>query len=71
VEQGISGTLRQRASDCRVGLTYGGRVLHVIAGDSTLERAREKAYRNIDKMAFVDHNNDGANCMRYRKTIGL
>jgi phosphoribosylamine-glycine ligase len=52
-------------------VTYGGRVLHVIAGDSTLERAREKAYRNIDKMAFVDHNNDGANCMRYRKTIGL
>ncbi|MGD8983462.1 MAG: phosphoribosylamine--glycine ligase [Desulfobacteraceae bacterium] len=52
-------------------VTFGGRVLHVIVGDPTLEGAREKAYRNIEKLAFVDHNNNGANCMRYRKTIGL
>jgi len=52
-------------------VTYGGRVLHVVAGDSTLEGAREKAYRNIRKLAFEDHNNNGVNCMRYRKTIGL
>lgn len=52
-------------------VTFGGRVLHVIAGDSTLEGAREKAYRNIKKLAFADHNNKGANCMRFRETIGL
>ncbi|MBW1896442.1 MAG: hypothetical protein JRI47_05235, partial [Deltaproteobacteria bacterium] len=52
-------------------VTYGGRVVHVVAGDSTLERAREKAYRNIKKLAFVDHNNNGANCLRCRHTIGL
>ncbi|MBW1771992.1 MAG: phosphoribosylamine--glycine ligase [Deltaproteobacteria bacterium] len=52
-------------------VTYGGRVLHVIAGDPTLEGAREKAYRNIEKIAFIDHNNDDNNCMRFRKTIGL
>jgi hypothetical protein len=46
-------------------------VVHVVAGDSTLEGAREKAYRNIKKLSFVDHNNDGANCLRYRHTIGL
>ena len=52
-------------------VTYGGRVVHVVAGDSTLEKAREKAYRNIKKLSFVDHNNNGANCLRYRHTIGL
>ncbi|MBW2029046.1 MAG: phosphoribosylamine--glycine ligase [Deltaproteobacteria bacterium] len=52
-------------------VTYGGRVLHVVAGDSTLEGAREKAYRNIQKIVFEDHYNNGANCMRCRKTIGL
>ena len=52
-------------------VTFGGRVLHVIAGDSTLEGARGKAYRNIELLAFEDHNNNGANCLRYRKTIGL
>ncbi|MCD6137726.1 MAG: phosphoribosylamine--glycine ligase [Deltaproteobacteria bacterium] len=51
-------------------VTYGGRVLHVVAGDRTLEGAREKAYRNINKLAFVDHNNNGANCLRFRRTIG-
>ncbi|MFZ7113678.1 MAG: phosphoribosylamine--glycine ligase [Desulfatiglandales bacterium] len=51
-------------------VTYGGRVLHVIAGDTTLEGAREKAYRNIDRIVFEDNNNSGANCLRYRKTIG-
>ena len=52
-------------------VTYGGRVLHVVAGDLTLEGAREKAYRNIEKIIFLDHNNNGENCMRYRRTIGL
>jgi phosphoribosylamine--glycine ligase len=52
-------------------VTYGGRVFHVIAGDKTLEAARAKAYRNIDKIRFLDHKNDNANCMRYRRTIGL
>jgi phosphoribosylamine--glycine ligase len=52
-------------------VTYGGRVLHVVAGDVTLEGARQKAYRNIDKLTFVDHNNKGKNCLRYRRTIGL
>ena len=52
-------------------VTYGGRVLHVVAGDATLEAARDKAYRNIRKIAFLDHNNENANCMRYRETIGL
>ncbi|MFQ6615284.1 MAG: phosphoribosylamine--glycine ligase [Fidelibacterota bacterium] len=52
-------------------VTYGGRVLHVVAGDRSLEEAREKAYRNIEKISFIDHKNDNANCMCYRKTIGL
>ena len=52
-------------------VTYGGRVLHVVAGDATLEAARDKAYRNIRKIAFLDHNNENANCMRFRETIGL
>ena len=52
-------------------VTYGGRVLHVIAGDAALEGARQKAYRNIKRLAFMDHNNNGTNCMRFRETIGL
>jgi phosphoribosylamine--glycine ligase len=52
-------------------VTYGGRVLHVIAGDKTLEAAREKAYRNVRLLTFEDHNNDNANCLRFRNTIGL
>jgi len=52
-------------------VTYGGRVLHVIAGDKTLEAAREKAYRNIRLLIFEDHNNSGANCLRFRESIGL
>ncbi len=52
-------------------VTFGGRVLHVIAGYPTLEGARKKAYRNIEHISFEDHNNNGANCLRYRKTIGL
>ena len=52
-------------------VTYGGRVLHVIAGDPTLDGAMKKAYKNIQLLAFEDRNNDGANCLRFRKTIGL
>ena len=36
-----------------------------------LERAREKAYRNAEKLSFIDHRNNGNNCLRFRKTIGL
>ncbi|MCD6261529.1 MAG: phosphoribosylamine--glycine ligase [Deltaproteobacteria bacterium] len=52
-------------------VTDGGRVMHIVAGDATLEKAREKAYRNIQKLSFEDHNNNNANCLRFRKTIGL
>lgn len=51
--------------------TLRGRVLNVVAGDKTLEAAREKAYRNIERIRFLDHRNNNRNCMRYRKTIGL
>ncbi|MFC1858822.1 phosphoribosylglycinamide synthetase C domain-containing protein, partial [Thermodesulfobacteriota bacterium] len=51
-------------------VTYGGRVMHIVAGDKTLEKAREKAYANIRKITFVDEKQN-ANCIRYRKTIGL
>jgi phosphoribosylamine--glycine ligase len=52
-------------------VTFGGRVLHVVAGDVTLEGAREKAYKNVRKIAFLDHYNDDVNCVRFRETIGL
>jgi phosphoribosylamine--glycine ligase len=52
-------------------VTDGGRVLHVIAGDATLEGARERAYRNIAYLSFLDHYSNNENCMRYRKTIGV
>ncbi|MBW2614715.1 MAG: phosphoribosylamine--glycine ligase [Deltaproteobacteria bacterium] len=52
-------------------VTYGGRVVHLIVGDSTLDGAREKAYRNIQYIIFEDHNNNGANCLRFRNSIGL
>ena len=52
-------------------VTYGGRVLHIIAGAKTLEEARQKAYRNIARISFIDHKQKDANCIRYRQTIGL
>lgn len=52
-------------------VTHGGRVLHVVAGAATLEEARTKAYRNIRYLTFEDRNNNGANCLRVRETIGL
>jgi phosphoribosylamine--glycine ligase len=52
-------------------VTYGGRVLHVIAGDKTLAAARKKAYRNIFLLTFEDHYNGGSNCLRFRESIGL
>jgi phosphoribosylamine-glycine ligase len=52
-------------------VTYGGRVLHLVAGGDTLEEARRSAYANIEKLSFVDHRKDGANCMRYRRSIGV
>lgn len=51
-------------------VTKGGRVLHVVASDLNLESAVKKAYRNIEKFAFLDHNNKNQNCMRFRRTIG-
>ncbi|MBW1722520.1 MAG: phosphoribosylamine--glycine ligase [Deltaproteobacteria bacterium] len=72
LEKGVAVYFAGVDEDPEKGLvTFGGRVLHVIAGDSTLEDARKKAYRNIEKLTFADHNNEGKNCMRYRKTIGL
>jgi phosphoribosylamine--glycine ligase len=72
LEKGVAVYFAGVDQDQEKGLvTYGGRVLHVIAGDATLEGAREKAYRNIEKIVFVDHNNNDVNCMRYRQTIGL
>jgi len=72
IERGIAMYFAGVHEDPRKGLvTYGGRVVHVVAGDSTLEGAREKAYRNIKKLTFLDHNNNGANCLRFRHTIGL
>ena len=72
IEKGVAIYFAGVDEDPEKGLvTYGGRVLHIIAGDSTLEAAREKAYRNIRFVAFEDHNNSGANCMRFRETIGV
>ncbi len=71
IERGIAVYFAGVDEDPEKGLvTYGGRVLHVVAGDATLEAARAKAYRNIEKIRFVDHNNKDANCMRFRRTIG-
>lgn len=72
MERGIALYFAGVDEDPEKGLvTYGGRVLHVVAGDATLEAARDKAYRNVRKIAFLDHYNDNANCMRFRETIGL
>ena len=72
MERGIALYFAGVDEDTEKGLvTYGGRVLHVVAGDLTLEAARDKAYRNIRKIAFLDHYNDNANCMRFRQGIGL
>ncbi len=72
MEKGIALYFAGVDEDPEKGLvSYGGRVVHVIAGDASLEKAREKAYRNIRRLRFEDHNNDGANCLRFRETIGL
>jgi phosphoribosylamine--glycine ligase len=72
MERGVAVYFAGVKEDAEKGLvTDGGRVLHVVAGDPTLEGAREKAYRNIWQLAFEDHNNNGANCLRCRETIGL
>lgn len=72
IERGIAIYFAGVDEDPEKGLvTFGGRVVHVVAGDSTLEGARQKAYRNVKKLAFLDHNNDNANCLRFRHSIGL
>ena len=71
IEKGIAIYFSGVREDLERGLvTDGGRVLHIIAGDATLEGAREKAYRNIEYLSLLDHNNNNSNCLRYRKTIG-
>jgi phosphoribosylamine---glycine ligase len=72
MERGIALYFAGVDEDPEKGLvTYGGRVLHVVAGDTTLEGAKDKAYRNIRKIGFLDHYNENANCMRFRQGIGL
>lgn len=57
-------------TDPKRGLvTKGGRVLHVVAGGDTLAEARDLAYRNIQRLALLDHRNNDENVIRYRKTI--
>jgi phosphoribosylamine--glycine ligase len=52
-------------------VTSGGRVSHVVASSpNSIREAAEKAYRNIEKIRFIDHNNNDENCIRFRKTIG-
>jgi len=71
IERGIAVYFSGVREDPERGLvTDGGRILHVIAGDPSLEGAKEKAYRNIGYLALLDHNNDNTNCIRYRRTIG-
>jgi phosphoribosylamine-glycine ligase len=71
IERGIAVYFSGVREDPEKGLvTDGGRVLHVIAGDLTLEGAKEKAYRNMGYLSLLDHNNNNKNCLRYRKTIG-
>lgn len=56
--------------DPQAGLvTMGGRVLHVVAGGNSLKEARELAYRNVERLAFLDYRGDDENVLRYRKTI--
>ncbi len=50
-------------------VTRGGRVLHVVAGGNSLAQARELAYKNIERLAFLDHRNNDKDVLRYRKTI--
>ena len=58
---GVIPSIEDPVSDC---------MSNVVGTLNVLEGARKKAYRNIEKIRFVDHNNDGANCMRYRQGIG-
>ena len=72
IEKGVAIYFAGVDEDAEKGLvTYGGRAVHVIVGGSTLDGAREKAYRNIQRIIFEDHNNNGANCLRFRKSIGI
>jgi phosphoribosylamine--glycine ligase len=72
LDKGIAVFFAGVDEDPQKGLvTWGGRVLHLVAGDKTLEDARKKAYDNIAKIAFIDHKNEQTNCIRYRKTIGF
>ncbi len=71
IERGIAIYFSGVREDSEKGLvTDGGRGLHIIAGDRTLEGAKEKVYRNMGYLSFLDHNNSNKNCMRYRKTVG-
>jgi phosphoribosylamine--glycine ligase len=51
----------RRADDGRL-VTAGGRVLTVVATGATMAEAREKAYRNVERIHFEG--------MHYRRDIG-
>ena len=52
-----------RRDDAGATLTTGGRVLTVVASGASLEEARRKAYRNVERISFQG--------MHYRRDIGL
>ncbi|MCH8850172.1 MAG: phosphoribosylamine--glycine ligase [Chloroflexi bacterium] len=52
-----------RRDDAGATLTAGGRVLTVVASGASLEEARRKAYRNVERISFQG--------MHYRRDIGL
>lgn len=72
IEKGIAIFYSGVDRDPKKGLvTRGGRVLHVVSSGPSLEEALKKAYRNIERLRFIDHNNNNENCLRFRKTIGM
>ena len=70
IDQGVAIFYSGVDEDPERGLvTTGGRVLHVVAGGYSLEEARDLAYKNVERIAFLDHRNDDVNVLRYRDTI--
>ncbi len=70
IDSGVAIFYSGVGEDPKKGLvTRGGRVLHVVAGGNSLEEARELAYRNIKRLAFLDHRSNDEDVLRYRKTI--
>jgi phosphoribosylamine--glycine ligase len=70
IDQGVAIFYSGVDEDPEKGLvTTGGRVLHVVAGGYSLEEARDLAYKNVERIAFLDHRNHDVNVLRYRDTI--